>query len=218
MANIHIVVAQVLSTFHSPSTSNDRCYHSPLSSLDHAPQIPDAEARAAWIHRQMPPPPVFFLGMMHASLSMNQPPPSQPLRLLCKKIVPDAKLPARMSPESIGLDVFACEDATIDTSGRPVLVPTGVAMKPDGPFFAKIESRSSLARRGVIVVGGIIDPDFTGQVIVMLANLTSSVYCLRKGDRIAQLVCLPYTLPSPAVVHELPATERGSGAFGSTGK
>ncbi len=141
-----------------------------------------------------------------------------PLRLLCTRLDKDVHIPVKMSPGAVGFDVFANEDASIDPSGKPVLVPTGLCVQPEGPFFVKVESRSSLAKEGIISVGGIIDPDYTGEVKVMLSNLSDSPYSIKKGDRIAQFVCIQHSTLSPIPVTRSIATERGPGAFGSTGR
>lgn len=66
--------------------------------------------------------------------------------------------------------------------------------------------------------GGVIDPDYEGEVCALVHNLNSTRVILGQGERIAQLVCLPYVQAKYVKVNRLPSTERGESGFGSTGR
>ncbi|MDX6751847.1 dUTP diphosphatase [Geminicoccaceae bacterium 1502E] len=134
----------------------------------------------------------------------------------------DLPLPAYASAGAAGLDLLAAvgEEVLLPPGGR-ALVPTGIRLAlPDG-FEAQVRPRSGLALRyGVTVLNapGTVDADYRGEVGVILANLGSEPFPVRRGERIAQLVVAPV---ARAVWREqevaTAATERGAGGFGSTG-
>lgn len=120
------------------------------------------------------------------------------------------------SREAAGLDLFASETITL-VPGHKSSYHTGVRVEfPEG-YFGLICGRSSLGREGIVVLGGVIDNDYRGEIIVMLCKITIGNYTIREGDRIAQMILLPYQ-HFPLVMGVPGETERGSQGFGSTGK
>lgn len=123
---------------------------------------------------------------------------------------------------SVGVDLRACldEDAWFLAPGERRPVPSGVRVQPRMPGVAAfLYSRSGLGARDGLVVAqgvGVIDPDYTGEIIIMLLNTSSEARCIRRGDRVAQLVFQPIVMP---LWEEGPLTEtdRGAGGFGHTG-
>lgn len=134
----------------------------------------------------------------------------------------DLPLPRAETSHSAGLDLRAAvaEPLTLPPLGR-ALVPTGIRIAlPDG-HEGQVRPRSGLAiRHGVTVVNapGTIDGDYRGEVQVALVNLGAEPYVVRRGDRIAQLVVAPVATAEVVEVVELPATARGAGGFGHTGR
>lgn len=131
--------------------------------------------------------------------------------------------PAYATPGSAGLDLRACMDeaeVSVPPGGR-VSVPAGIAVEaPDADTAAFVYSRSGLgAVKGLTVAQGVgvIDPDYTGEILVVLLNTSGEERVLRRGDRVAQLVFQPYVRPAWEEVPELRPTERGAGGFGHTG-
>ena len=125
---------------------------------------------------------------------------------------------------SAGLDLRACLDAPevrIAPCER-ICVPTGISVQPECAGLAGfLYSRSGLgAREGLTVAQGVglIDPDYTGEILVMLLNTSGEERVLRHGERMAQLVFQPVVRPDWDVVERLEDTERGSGGFGHTGR
>lgn len=97
-------------------------------------------------------------------------------------------------------------------------VPIGVKLSQFKEIWTKIEGRSSLAAQGIFPVGGVIDPDYQGEVLVLLANITDEPFEIQEGDRIAQLVIhARYQLDFNIVESFETETERGENGLGSTG-
>lgn len=130
-------------------------------------------------------------------------------------------LPAYATPGSAGADVVAA--VTEDVSLQPLerrAVPTGLVLAVPPGHEVQVRPRSGLAlRHGVTVANapGTVDSDYRGELMVILVNLGSEPYVVRRGDRIAQLVVSPVVQVAFVERMELPPSERGSGGFGSTG-
>ena len=125
---------------------------------------------------------------------------------------------------SVGLDLRACldvEEMEIPAGAR-LAVPSGIAVEPVTPGIAGfVYSRSGLgAVQGLTGAqgGGVIDPDYRGEISGVLLNTSGEPRRLRRGDRIAPLVFQPALQVKLTVAEELGATGRGSGGFGHTGK
>jgi dUTP pyrophosphatase len=101
-------------------------------------------------------------------------------------------------------------------------IPLGFRMALPPNLEAQVRSRSGLARQGVIVPNspGTIDPDYRGEMVVLLLNLSQRPITINHGDRIAQMVFKEIVHPDEIILTggDLPSTARGEGGFGSTGK
>jgi dUTP pyrophosphatase len=134
-----------------------------------------------------------------------------------------ANMPAYATPGSAGLDLRAClaEPLTLAPNAWQ-LVPTGMAMYLKDPNFAAlILPRSGLGHKHGIVLGnlvGLIDSDYQGQLMVSAWNRSTTPFTIEPMERLAQLVIVPVVQASFNVVDEFPASERGEGGYGSTGK
>jgi dUTP pyrophosphatase len=105
--------------------------------------------------------------------------------------------------------------------GERRLVPTGIAVALPAGCCGLVLPRSGLAARhgvGVVNGPGLIDPNYRGEVKVVLINHSAEEFSADAGDRIAQLLVVPFAAPPVEVVSELSATERGEGGFGSSGR
>lgn len=133
----------------------------------------------------------------------------------------DLPLPARATPGSAGFDLRAAVAVELWLApGARVRVPTGIAVSIPEGFEGQLRPRSGLAlRHGITLPNapGTIDADYRGELQVILANLSDTPYCIRRGDRIAQLVIAPVAAAELELVPDLDATSRGSGGFGSSG-
>ena len=135
-----------------------------------------------------------------------------------KKLSYDAILPTRGSDRSVGYDLYSSVDAVVPCQSGNVLVGTGIAISiPDG-LYGRVVPRSGLAVKHCINVGaGVIDPDYTGEVKVVLFNHGDKDFEVKKGDRIAQLILERCETPMVKEIGLLEETLRGSDGFGSTG-
>ena len=128
--------------------------------------------------------------------------------------------PAYASEGAAGLDIVAAEDVTLHPGDRRG-VATGFAIAIPEGYEVQVRPRSGLAlKHGVTCLNtpGTIDHDYRGEVKVILANLGSEPFEVRRGERIAQLVPAPVLKASFREVAELGDTSRGAGGFGSTGR
>lgn len=98
-----------------------------------------------------------------------------------------------------------------------VKIPTGWAFQPPEGYMLQILQRSGLASKGLIPIGGILDEDYTGEVVVIMLNTTDYYISINNGDRIAQMALRKYEQAEFELVDELDKTERGLAGFGSTG-
>lgn len=120
------------------------------------------------------------------------------------------------------MDLYAelLEDLVLKP-GMRALVPTGIAIAlPDG-YEAQIRPRSGLALRhgiGLVNAPGTIDPDYRGEIGVIVINHGSEPFVIRNGERIAQMVIAPFVRLPLEEVTDLEETERGDGGFGHTGR
>ena len=127
--------------------------------------------------------------------------------------------------EDLGFDIYALED-TLLPPNTPIKVRTGIAVhfeKPEAPqekFGLLVRDRSSMASKGIIASGGVIDAGYRGELLILLTSYSSpNSFAIRAGDKIAQLIPLP-VLTAMGVIEAdaLPVSARGAGGFGSTGK
>jgi dUTP pyrophosphatase len=132
-------------------------------------------------------------------------------------------LPAYETPGAAGMDLRAAvpPDAPITLApGARALIPTGLCMAIPLGFEAQVRPRSGLAARAGITclnTPGTIDSDYRGEVQVILINLGSQDFEVRRGDRIAQMVIAPVAAAVWREADSLEDTRRGAGGFGSTG-
>jgi dUTP pyrophosphatase len=143
-------------------------------------------------------------------------------QLQVRLLRPDARPPARTRPGDAGYDLRAVEGFSL-WPGERVTVPTGVAVALPPGVAGLVTPRSGLAAsHGISVVNGpgLIDPTYRGEIRVVLVNLGDARFEAAAGDRIAQLVLVPFVAPDACVVDELPSSGdgRGENGFGSSGR
>lgn len=138
--------------------------------------------------------------------------------LRCKKLSDDALIPTRGSDGAAGYDLYSAHDSTIASRGR-ALIKTDIAIALPPGCYGRVAPRSGLAlKHGLDVGAGVVDPDYRGNVGVVLFNLSDTDYKVKKGDRIAQLVLEKFLSADVEEVNELDDTDRSAGGFGSTGQ
>jgi dUTP pyrophosphatase len=141
-------------------------------------------------------------------------------RVEIRLLRPGAAAPARSRAGDAGYDLRAVEPFAL-APGERATVPTGVAIALPPGIAGLVVPRSGLAaRHGLSVVNGpgLIDPNYRGEIRVVLVNLGGEPFAGEAGDRIAQLLLVPYVAPELVAVDELPATDRGEHGFGSSGR
>ena len=137
-----------------------------------------------------------------------------------KKLNDNATIPTRSHSTDAGLDLYASEDVSV---ARGTMIPTGIAVDIPPGFEAQVRPRSGLSVRSSLrVTLGTIDSGFVGEINVIADSINvigSTMYHVKKGDKIAQLVLSPIETPVVEVVDEFDSeSERGENGFGSTGK
>lgn len=145
------------------------------------------------------------------------------MQVKIKKLRDDAILPTKGSKKAAGYDLYACLDkeAILIRPHETEKIGTGLSIQPPEGYFGAIIARSGLATRfGLRPANclGACDEDYTGEYVVALHNDTDEPQTISAGDRIAQLIFLPYIDAEFCEVDELDKTERGDNGFGSTGK
>jgi dUTP pyrophosphatase len=134
------------------------------------------------------------------------------------RLFPTASLPTRGSAGAAGYDLFSADNYVV-LPGRRVVVSTGIAIQLPPGTYGRVAPRSGLAvKHGLDTLAGVIDPDYTGEIKIVLQNLDDKPFVIRPGYRIAQLILENFTIADIVeVVSPPPATERGEDGFGSTG-
>ena len=128
---------------------------------------------------------------------------------------PRAVIPTKATKYSIGLDLFSPESYLIHPK-RQVLIPIQIRLGIPPGYYGRITSKSGLAMQHRIHVGaGVIDPDYTGEIKVLLINDAKHYYQVNQGHPIAQLILEKASIPILRQVEELPTTCRGERGCGS---
>jgi dUTP pyrophosphatase len=151
---------------------------------------------------------------------------SQPVAIACQRL-PHAEglpLPSYQSDHAAGMDLLAAVpgDAPVTLApGAYAMVPTGLAIALPPHFEAQVRPRSGLAaKHGITVLNapGTIDADYRGEIKVLLINHGGAPFVIKRGERIAQMVIAAVARAALVPALTLPATDRGIGGFGSTGR
>jgi dUTP pyrophosphatase len=128
-----------------------------------------------------------------------------------------------MTPHAAGMDLCACLEGkeVVLQPGQRQLIPTGIAIALPEGFEAEVRPRSGLAlQHGVTLLNtpGTIDADYRGEIGCIVINLGKEPFVIKDGDRIAQLVIHQVCRAELEEIEELPASSRGGGGFGHTGR
>ena len=133
---------------------------------------------------------------------------------------PDLPLPGRATPQAAGYDIRSVEEEVVLQPGQIRLVDTGLIMELPEGIECQVRPRSGLAlKHGITLPNspGTIDPDYRGEVRIIMQNTGTAPVVLRRGERVAQLVFARFEALEVVEVDELTDTARGDGGFGSTG-
>lgn len=134
-----------------------------------------------------------------------------------KKLHENAVIPSYAHADDAGFGIYSIEEKVL----KPMeyyAVATGISSEIPQDNFVSIRDRSSMAIKGIHVMGGVIDAGFRGEWKVIMINLNKEDYKIEVGDKIAQGILQSAKQPKIEIVEDLSDTSRGSGGFGSTGK
>ncbi|XP_034050096.1 deoxyuridine 5'-triphosphate nucleotidohydrolase, mitochondrial [Thalassophryne amazonica] len=134
------------------------------------------------------------------------------------KLSENATTPTRGSVKAAGYDLYSAYDYSVGPMDK-VIVKTDIQIAVPPGCYGRVAPRSGLAAKYFIDVGaGVIDEDYRGNVGVVLFNFNKETFNVKKGDRVAQLVCEKICYPELQEQETLDETDRGAGGFGSTGR
>ncbi|MDO8428437.1 MAG: dUTP diphosphatase [Candidatus Diapherotrites archaeon] len=142
------------------------------------------------------------------------------LKVFIRKVNEQAILPQYAHESDAGMDLYACEE-TVILPGQWKMVSTGISIEMPHGLEAQVRPRSGLAAKhglSVLNTPGTIDPDYRGEIKVILINFGSQEYKVEFGHKIAQMVFNKIEKPKIETVDQLSETQRGEKGFGSTGK
>jgi dUTP pyrophosphatase len=140
------------------------------------------------------------------------------MKLLIKRVHPDAKIPSYAHPGDAGMDLFALERTALKP-GERLAVRTGVSMEIPEGHVGLIWDKSGIAiKNGLKTLGGVVDAGYRGEVLIGMINLSQTEYIFEAGHKVAQVLIQKIERPDVEEASELSDTSRGHGAFGSTGK
>lgn len=134
-----------------------------------------------------------------------------------RKIKEEVKVPSYAHVGDAAMDLYSLEQRTLER-GEPHLFYLGFASEFDQGHVALIQDRSSMGKRGVRTLGGVIDSNYRGEWGVILVNVTDKEVLIKPGDRIAQVLFIPVAQATITSSDSLSESERGEGGFGSSGK
>ena len=130
------------------------------------------------------------------------------------KMSTNAVTPTRATEGSVGLDFYSPADYIIPPHSQ-LLIPTQIKLQVPLGHYGRLASKSGLAILHQLHVGaGVIDPDYTGEIMILLLNTASRVHPIMKGDPIAQLILEKVSIPILRELKELPSTTRGAHGCG----
>ena len=138
------------------------------------------------------------------------------MELRVKRIHPEAKLPIYGHPGDAGLDLFSVIERELGP-GEVFAVPTGIQVAVPAGHVGLVWDKSGISLKGVHRLAGVIDAGYRGEVHVVMINLGTAPFAVRKGMKIAQMLVQPVVTVSVIECEALDGTSRGQGGFGSTG-
>ena len=139
------------------------------------------------------------------------------LKIKIQKINPEIKIPSYAHAGDAGMDLYAAEDIVIKPGERKI-VATGMKMEIPSGYVGLIWDKSGLAsKKGLKIMGGVIDSTYRGEVGVVIINLSDQEYQVIKNTKIAQMLIQKIENVEIEEVENLENTLRGDGGFGSSG-
>ena len=128
----------------------------------------------------------------------------------------NAIIPTQASKGSAGLDLYSIIDANVEV-GSINKINTGICISLPENSCGSIRDKSSLATKGLLTLGGVIDSDYTGEIVVIMTSLIKPIK-IKKGQKIAQLTVSNIKYPELKKIKCLKKTERNNKGFGKMDK
>lgn len=129
----------------------------------------------------------------------------------------NAIIPSYAHADDAGFGIYSVEEKVLKPMEYDALA-TGISSEIPNDYFVSIRDRSSMAIKGIHVMGGVIDSGYRGEWKIIMINLSGSDYKIELGDKIAQGILQSAKQPKIEMVEDLSDTSRGTGGFGSTGR
>jgi len=140
------------------------------------------------------------------------------MNLKVKKLNEKGRIDLPAKPGDCGFDVYATKSVTMLPHER-FNMPLGLALEFDDGYFCQVNQKSGLANKfGIDTIGNVIDSGYRGEIHAQIVNTSNERFDIIAGQKIAQLIFIPYEKPKINFVNELSGTERGQDGFGSTGQ
>lgn len=129
----------------------------------------------------------------------------------------NAYVPTKASPQSAGYDLYSAYDYMVPPLGKE-LISTDISLCLPKGTYGRIAPRSGIAWKHFIATGaGVIDPDYRGNVKIVVFNHSPNPFEIKKGTKIAQLICEKILFPTITILNEADQTDRNNKGFGSSG-
>lgn len=138
------------------------------------------------------------------------------MKIKIKKLNSEAKLPRYAHKEDAGMDLFSIQDLILKPKHRAV-VKTGISIELPKGYVSLVWDKSGIASKGIKTMGGVIDSGYRGEYKIVLVNLSSENFEIKKGQKIAQVLIQKVENPKIEIVENLSESSRAEGGFGSTG-
>jgi len=140
------------------------------------------------------------------------------MKIKIKKLNSDAIIPSYAHPGDVGMDLHSLEDYELKPGERRVFYIGFAAEFPTG-YAAIVKDKGSTAVKGGLhTLAGVFDAGYRGEYGIVIINIGSEPYAIKKGDKIAQLIIYPVEIAEIEETEELSDTKRREGRFGSTGR
>jgi len=143
---------------------------------------------------------------------------------ICKIFNNGVNIPQKSHSTDVGFDIQCVSDDKFKDGlftlepFKPHLFHTGIFAEIDEKYGVIFKDRSGLAKNGLHILGGVIDPGYRGEWKVCMINLTNNTYVVKEGDRIAQAIIIPVINTTWVSVNEISKSDRGESGYGSTGR
>ncbi len=139
------------------------------------------------------------------------------MKIKIKKLNSEAIVPKYAHEGDAGMDLFSVENLILKSKHR-VAVKTGISIGLPKGYVGLVWDKSGVAlKSGIKTMAGVMDSGYRGEYKIVLINLSSKNFEIKKGQKIAQLLIQKIEGPKIEIVEELSETKRGEGGFGSSG-